>query len=106
MKQDKNMASGSAAIVIAGMVILGVPLFLMLIGAFKSPELVLVCLPIGLGLIMWAGIKERNVKIAVITFTIGLVITFIGMSLNVASLLVIGGIASALGAFSWSLFKD
>ena len=89
-----------------GVALLGIPLLFMLFGQVSSPVPLLVCLPIGLGLIMWGSAEERAAKIGVITFAVGLMVVFVGMGANIALLIVIGGIATAIGAFSWGLLKD
>jgi hypothetical protein len=48
--------------------LLAIPLLLMLFGGLSSPVPILVCLPAGLGLIMWESVKETTARLGIFYF--------------------------------------
>ncbi len=78
----------------------------MLFGGLSSPVPVLVCLPLGLGLIMWGSAKETTARLGIFIFAAGLATTFAEMGTSITLLVVIGGMATAVGAFCWGFLKE
>ncbi|WP_447984126.1 hypothetical protein [Nitrospira sp. Nam74] len=107
MEQAQNKVSDTSVLVtLTGVGLLAIPLLLMLFGGLSSPVPVLVCLPVGLGLLMWGSAKEPTARLGICIFVAGLVVTFAGMGTSITLLVVIGGIATAVGAFCWGFLKE
>lgn len=103
--QDKA-SDNSVLIILIGVALLAIPLLLMFFGGLSSPVPMLICLPVGLGLIMWGSAKEITGKTGIFIFAAGLAVTFTGMATDITLLFVSGAIATAVGAFCWGLLKE
>ena len=74
-----KLADNSALIIFIGVALLAIPLMLTFLGGLSSPVPILVCLPIGLGLIMWVSAKETAAKLSIVIFAGGLGLIFVGI---------------------------
>lgn len=89
---------------ILGSVICGIGLLLTVLT--KSPVSLGMLLPLGLGLYMWADATERNARIGVLAFTVGLWVAVIGIATNMMVLVMLALIPTSAGVFTWALLKD
>ena len=107
MEHPQNKVSdNSVPIMLIGVVLLTIPLLLMFFGGLSSPVPMLVCLPVGLGLIMWGSAKETRAKTGIFIFAVGLAVAYAGMATDITLVFVLGAIATAVGAFCWGLLKE